>query len=253
MPRESWATFHSPAESGFCCAAPTESAHPAIEVDNLSFSYFSRKVLDGINIVVPKGVICGLLGPNGSGKTTLLRLITGQLTPVSGTVRLGSNVHLGYLSQEQETLAQYTSPLDAIMRSSALSETNARTYLHQFLFAGDEVHTPMASLSFGQRSRLNLGLLVLQGCNLLLLDEPINHLDIPSRETFEQALASFDGTVLAVVHDRYFIERFATSVWALRDGTIARYPDLRQALAGTDRLWSLDESLPASPEPPALT
>jgi len=229
------------------------SGQDVLAIEGLSMAFGPLTLFADVNLLLQRGERVALVGPNGSGKTTLLRLITGQLTPVSGTVRLGSNVHLGYLSQEQETLAQYTSPLDAIMRSSALSETNARTYLHQFLFAGDEVHTPMASLSFGQRSRLNLGLLVLQGCNLLLLDEPINHLDIPSRETFEQALASFDGTVLAVVHDRYFIERFATSVWALRDGTIARYPDLRQALAGTDRLWSLDESLPASPEPPALT
>jgi len=122
------------------------------------------------------------------------------------------------------------------LRVGGLAETNARTFLHQFLFAGDEVYTAMAQLSFGQRARLNLGLLVLQGCNLLLLDEPINHLDIPSREAFEQALAGFEGTVLAVVHDRYFVEHFATAVWALRDGAIRRYPDLAQALDGATGL-----------------
>ena len=101
-----------------------------------------------------------------------------------------------------------------------LSETDARHFLHLFLFTGDDVLTPIESLSFGERARLMLATLVARGSNFLLLDEPINHLDIPSRARFEQALAQFDGTVLAVVHDRYFIERFAARVWQCADGTI---------------------------------
>jgi ATP-binding cassette subfamily F protein 3 len=116
------------------------------------------------------------------------------------------------------------------MRSAApLSETDARTFLHYYLFSGDDVFVPIGALSFGERARLALGALVLQGCNLLLLDEPVNHLDIPSRERFERALAEYDGTVLAVVHDRYFVERFATGVWLLDGETIRRYVDLEDA------------------------
>jgi ATP-binding cassette subfamily F protein 3 len=214
------------------------SGQDVISLQALSMAFGELLLFEGVNLLLQRGERIALVGTNGSGKTTLLRLITGQLQPTHGTVRLGSNVQLGYLSQEQENLLHYGSPLDAVLRLGGLSETDARTFLHQFLFAGDEVHTAMAQLSFGQRARLNLGLLVLQGCNLLLLDEPINHLDIPSRETFEQALEGFEGAVLAVVHDRYFIERFATAVWALRDGDIQRYPDLAQALdSATGLTW----------------
>ncbi len=218
----------------------TASGQDVLAIEDLAMSFGELKLFREVNLLLHRGERIALVGPNGSGKTTLLRLITGQLKPTQGSVRLGSNVRLGYLSQEQETLAPYASPLDAVLHSSGLSETDARTFLHQCLFAGDEVHTPMPLLSHGQRARLNLGLLVLQGCNLLLLDEPINHLDIPSREAFEQALGNYDGTVLAVVHDRYFIERFATAVWALSGGTIRRYPDLTQALATLpDLTWEL--------------
>jgi len=103
-----------------------------------------------------------------------------------------------------------------------LGETEARSFLHFFLFEGDDPLRPVSSLSYGERARLALALLVAQGCNFLLLDEPINHLDIPSRTRFEQALSNFDGTVLAVVHDRYFIERFATQVWVVENGGISQ-------------------------------
>jgi ATP-binding cassette subfamily F protein 3 len=105
-----------------------------------------------------------------------------------------------------------------------MDQTDIRNFLHFFLFAGDEVFVKVSSLSFGERARLMLALLVAQGCNFLLLDEPVNHLDIPSRERFEQALGQFPGTLLAVVHDRMFIQRIATEVWELRGGEIKRIP-----------------------------
>ena len=228
------------------------SGQDVLAIEGLSMAFGPLVLFEDVNLLLQRGERICAGGPQRLGQDHPAAPDHRPPAPTRGVVRLGSNVRLGYLAQEQETLAQYASPLDAIMRSSALPETDARTYLHQFLFAGDEVHTPMALLSFGQRSRLNLGLLVLQGCNLLLLDEPINHLDIPSRETFEQALAGFEGTVLAVVHDRYFIERFATGVWALRDGAIGRYPDLRQALEGASAIWAPDGDTPAEQEPPAL-
>jgi ATP-binding cassette subfamily F protein 3 len=109
---------------------------------------------------------------------------------------------------------------------AAMDQTEARSFLHYFLFSGDDVFVPVGSLSFGERARLVLARLVARGCNFLLLDEPINHLDIPSRSRFEQAMAAFEGTVLAIVHDRYFIEHFATGLWAIEGGTIRPYGDL---------------------------
>ncbi|MEN6479235.1 MAG: ribosomal protection-like ABC-F family protein [Anaerolineales bacterium] len=247
-PRQSWTM-----RLDLGVAAP--SGQDVLSLEHLTMGFGERRLFTDVNLILQRGERIVLVGPNGSGKTTLLRLITGQLAPLEGTVRLGSNVKLGYLAQEQETLAHYASPLDAVLRVGGVSETEARTFLHQFLFAGDEVHTAMPLLSFGQRARLNLGLLVLEGCNLLLLDEPTNHLDIPSRETFEQALDSFEGTVLAVVHDRYFIEHLASAVWALREGTIRRYPDLAQALAGQGQAAGEPNTTPGRLEdnmPPTL-
>ena len=112
-------------------------------------------------------------------------------------------------------------PLDALetlRKQAPFTETAARTFLHRFLFTGDGVFTPVENLSFGERARLALACLAASGCNLLLLDEPINHLDIPSRTRFEQALAGFEGAILAVVHDRYFIDSFANQIWEIREG-----------------------------------
>jgi ATP-binding cassette subfamily F protein 3 len=124
------------------------------------------------------------------------------------------------MTQEQELLDPNLSSLQTIQRIAPFNETEARNFLHFFLFEDDDPLRPTRELSFGERARLQLGLLVAQGCTFLLLDEPINHLDIPSRARFEQALANFKGTVLAVVHDRYFIERFASDVWTIKDGKI---------------------------------
>ena len=126
----------------------------------------------------------------------------------------------GYMAQEQETLDFAATPLQLIRDAAPLNETEARSFLHYFLFAGDAVFTPVGRLSYGERSRLALALLAVRGCNFLLLDEPINHLDIPSRESFERAMARFEGTVLAVVHDRYFIERFAETLWSVDEGEV---------------------------------
>jgi ATP-binding cassette subfamily F protein 3 len=137
-----------------------------------------------------------------------------------------SNVKLGYYAQEQENLDPDSTPFDTVYSAAVMSETDVRSFLHYFLFAGDDVFVPVGSLSYGERARLVLARLVASGCNCLLLDEPINHLDIPSRTSFEQAMTAFEGTVLAVVHDRYFIKQFATGVWAVEEGTIHNYVDL---------------------------
>ncbi len=196
------------------------SGQDALLVSDLRMGFGDRVLLEDVNLHLGYGERAVLIGPNGAGKTTLLRCITGQLQPWSGSIQLGRGVRLGYMSQEQETLDPSTTPLELIRATAPLDETEARSFLHYFLFAGDEVFVPVGQLSFGERSRLALALLVVQGCNFLLLDEPINHLDIPSRESFERAIARFEGTLLAVVHDRYFIERLATTIWVMEDRTV---------------------------------
>jgi len=202
------------------------SGKRVLTLKGLGHRFDGRWLFRDVSMPLQRGERVALLGANGSGKTTLLRIISGELVPAQGRVQLGTNVHLGHYTQEQEGLNDAASAYDEIRAVASLSETQARSFLHYFLFAGDDVFVPVASLSYGERARLALAKLVLGRCNLLLLDEPINHLDIPSRESFERALSTFEGTVLIVVHDRYFISRYASALWAIEDGTIKRYVDL---------------------------
>lgn len=170
-------------------------------------------LLENLNLRVQAKQRIALTGPNGAGKTTLLRTLAGEIPPLSGSIMFGASAKAGYMSQEQEFLYPEKSVLETMQNLVSINETDVRSFLHHFLFTGDDVLRPVKQLSYGERARLLLAMLILEGCNLLLLDEPINHLDIPSRELFEAALLQFDGTVLAVVHDRYFIQRFATHLW----------------------------------------
>jgi ATP-binding cassette subfamily F protein 3 len=208
------------------------SGKDVLLLEDLSMGYDGQPLFAGATLTLRQGERRVLVGPNGSGKTTLLRGIVGQVEPLAGRIRLGANVRLGYYSQEQEGLDEASNAFEEIRRVAPLGETETRSFLHYFLFSGDDVFLPVRNLSFGERARLALAKLVAGGCNLLLLDEPINHLDIPSRERFEQGLAAFEGTVLAVVHDRYFIERFATGLWSVEDGTIRAYIDLEDMRRG---------------------
>jgi ATP-binding cassette subfamily F protein 3 len=211
------------------------SGKDVLILEDVTIGYDGVPLAREINQVLRAGERVALIGPNGCGKTTLLRVITGELAPLAGEVRLGTNVKLGYYAQEQETLDLESTPLETITRVAAMSETDIRSFLHYFLFTGDEVFVPVKSLSYGERARLVLARLVATGCNFLMLDEPINHLDIPSRAKFEQAMQAFEGTVLAVVHDRYFIRGFATHIWAIHDGTLKCYVDLEQQRAHATR------------------
>jgi ATP-binding cassette, subfamily F, member 3 len=170
-----------------------------------------------------RGDRVGLLGPNGSGKTTLLRTIIGELPPVVGQVHPGHNVRIGYYSQSHAGLNAERSILEEIRQVSTLSEEGARTFLGRFLFSGDDVFKPIGALSGGERSRIALAKLTLQGSNLLILDEPTNHLDLQSRQFLEEVLGEFEGTLLFVSHDRYFIDSLATKVWVIEDGVLIPY------------------------------
>ncbi|MFL7868623.1 MAG: ATP-binding cassette domain-containing protein, partial [Anaerolineales bacterium] len=195
-----------------------------LTTENLSVGYPGHEpLLENLNLYIRSGQRIALTGENGTGKTSLLRTIAGTLEPLVGTVRLGQTIRLGYMAQEQELLDPSLSALQTIQRVASFNETQARHFLHFFLFSGDDPLRPSGELSYGERARLQLALLVAQGCTFLLLDEPINHLDIPSRARFEQALTQFNGSILAVVHDRYFIERFASDVWTVKDGKVEKW------------------------------
>jgi ATP-binding cassette subfamily F protein 3 len=183
---------------------------------------------------IERGERIGLIGPNGSGKTTLLRTITGQIPALKGRSQYGTNVKVGYYAQTHEQLDRGGTPLSTILETQAMAEESARTYLGRFLFTEDDVFKPVGALSGGERSRLALAVLLLQQANFLVLDEPTNHLDINARETLEEMLSSFDGTILFVSHDRYFIDKIATRIWSIGDGELTshlgNYTDFQRGL-----------------------
>jgi ATP-binding cassette subfamily F protein 3 len=191
-----------------------ESGKMVLSMDQLLIGYDGMPLLPPLSLKVTQGQRIALAGPNGIGKTTLFKTLLREVQPISGAYNFGAAVLPGYLSQEQEMLNPNLTVLETIQAIPGMSNhTEARTFLHRFLFKGDEVFQPAETLSYGQRSRLMLALLVAQHCNFLLLDEPLNHLDIASQEAFEGALSGFDGTILAIAHDRYFIDRFAQVIW----------------------------------------
>jgi ATP-binding cassette subfamily F protein 3 len=193
-----------------------------VTVSDLSVGYAEHDpLIQELNLEAKPGARIVLSGPNGCGKTTFLRTLTGQIPAQSGNVVIGPSVKLGFMTQDQADIDLESSPLGSLRHAFA-NETKTRTFLGYFLFAGDEALMDNRSLSFGQRARLALAQLVASGCNVLLLDEPINHLDIPAREKFEVALSGFSGTIIAVIHDRYFIDRFATEIWEVEDQSIRR-------------------------------
>lgn len=202
------------------------SGRDVLHLEGVAMAFDDQPLFRDVNLTLRAGQRIALVGPNGSGKTTLARIIMGELEPQAGRTRLGAGVEVGYYAQEQENLDPESTPYEIIRAVAPMNQTEIRSLLHYFLFSGDEVFLPVGSLSFGERARLVLARLVARGCNFLLLDEPINHLDIPSRSRFEQAMTAFPGTVLAIVHDRYFIERFATGLWSIQQGTICTYVDL---------------------------
>jgi ATP-binding cassette subfamily F protein 3 len=194
--------------------APDHQSKDVLVTESLSIGYaIENPLLTNLNVFIRAGQRVVLTGPNGAGKTSFIRTIIGKIPPLSGSFHLGGATKLGYMAQEQELLNPNHSALQSIQSVSSFNETDARNFLHYFLFKGDIALRPSCELSFGERARLQLATLVAQGCTFLILDEPINHLDIPSRERFEEALENFNGTILAVVHDRSFIQRFASHVW----------------------------------------
>ncbi|MBR4459287.1 MAG: ABC-F family ATP-binding cassette domain-containing protein [Clostridia bacterium] len=192
--------------------------------EELKKGYDGRTLFDHVKLHLRAGDRCALIGDNGVGKTTLLRLIVGEEKPDGGTIRFGAGVDLGYYDQHQARLHKDKTVLDEVWDDfRRLDQTEVRGALGLFLFTGDDVLMPVGTLSGGERGRVALTKLMLRRDNLLLLDEPTNHLDMDSREVLEQALQDFPGTILAISHDRYFINKFAEKVLVLTPDGIDEY------------------------------
>jgi ATP-binding cassette, subfamily F, member 3 len=180
-------------------------------------------VLDRLDLLIRHGERVGLVGANGSGKSVLFRLIQGLEAPTSGCVDVGPSVSIGAYAQEHETLDPDRSLVDTLRHAAAISETRAVHVLMQFAFTYDQAQRPVSDLSGGERSRLQLALIVLSGANFLLLDEPTNNLDIRSCEILEDALEELEGTLLVVSHDRYFLDRTVDRIVELAGGRLTEY------------------------------
>lgn len=186
----------------------------------ISKAYDENKVLDDINMTLYKGDRIALLGRNGSGKTTLLRIITEEEQPDTGIAKLGESIKYALLQQNIVFEKPEKTVLDTIRYDFEISEHAARNMLAAYKFRGNDVFKKVETLSGGERTRLRLCLLMQKDVNMLILDEPTNHLDIASREWIEECVENFEGTILFVSHDRYFISRFADKIWELEDGKI---------------------------------
>ncbi|MEQ8235959.1 MAG: ABC-F family ATP-binding cassette domain-containing protein [Syntrophomonadaceae bacterium] len=195
-----------------------ESGQDVLNISHVCKAYPGRPVLTDINLQVKKGDKIAIIGPNGCGKTTLLKLIKGLITPDDGEISIGSRVDMAYFSQEHFDLDPANTLLQEIYSSFDLTLEEARTALGGMLFEEDDAFKKVGDLSGGELGRLALLKVILSGANFLLLDEPTNHLDIPSCQVVEQLLHEYDGTVVVVSHDRYFIDRVAERVVELENG-----------------------------------
>ncbi len=200
-----------------CFVGHEASGREVLLIEGVSKGFDSKVVFRDINLRVEYGERVGLIGPNGAGKTTLIKLILGMDTPDAGRIRLGYEVYPGYFPQLADDSGLTGTPFEMVMEMADLDNTEARTILGRFLFSGDDVFKNVADLSGGERRRLNLIKLMLSRANLLILDEPTNHLDLESIEAIEKALIEFDGTILVVSHDRYFLNKVVNRYLAVID------------------------------------
>ncbi|MGE5222413.1 MAG: ribosomal protection-like ABC-F family protein [Omnitrophica WOR_2 bacterium] len=193
------------------------SGNIVLQVEKITVGYPGHRLFTVRDLELRRGERAALIGPNGSGKTTFLKMLLDQIEPLEGDARLGASLKIGYFAQAHDALNSARSVLDELLVHKALDQGQARSFLARYLFQGEDVFKPLSALSGGERARLALAILSLDGANFLLLDEPTNHLDIPAQEALQEVLEDYTGTILLVSHDRYLIDRLATQVWELRD------------------------------------
>jgi ATP-binding cassette subfamily F protein 3 len=203
--------------------AHERSGQRVAELQDASVVFGERIVLLGVELLVRRGERIGVVGPNGAGKSVLLRALLGAQPLAEGERKLGPSVRAGYFAQGEETLDPGKTPIEIVRELKPGYENQAMAQLGRFLFTYEQARQPARKLSGGERSRLQLLLLMLGGANLLALDEPTNHLDIESCEALEAALEAYDGTVIAISHDRYFLDRIADRILEVRDGEVFSY------------------------------
>ena len=202
-----------------------KSGREVLSVDDLSKSYGDKRLFSGISFKIRRGEHVALIGDNGTGKSTILGILNEVVAPDSGVIRLGTNVHIGYYDQEHHVLHDDKTVFEEISDEyPAMNNTQIRSLLASFLFTGDEVFKRVGDLSGGEKGRVSLAKLMLSKANFLILDEPTNHLDLVSKEVLENALNSYEGTVLYVSHDRYFINRTASRILSLTKTVLLNYP-----------------------------
>ncbi len=196
-----------------------ESGNEVAEAKRLTMGFGEHMLFRDVSFLIKKKERVFITGPNGCGKSTLIKLLLGQLDPISGTIEFGYNVTVGYYDQENQNLNPENTVLEELWSTYPnLTQTEIRNTLAMFMFRGDDIEKEVSVLSGGERARLTLAKLILSRMNLLILDEPTNHLDIDSREALETALSQFDGTIIAVSHDRYFTRKLATQFIDLGNG-----------------------------------
>jgi ATP-binding cassette subfamily F protein 3 len=198
-------------------------SNKVLELAGVSKSFGEKQILSNLNQTIWHGERVGLIGANGAGKSVLLRMILRQEQPDSGEIKIGPSISIGHYAQEHETLDFNQTVLDAVRYAGEMSESRAAAFLLHYLFTYRQVSQRIGELSGGERSRLQLALVVLSGANFLLLDEPTNNLDIASAEVLEQALEDFEGTTLVISHDRYFLDRTVERLLVIEDGQLMEY------------------------------
>ena len=224
----------------FRLQAIERTGNHVLTVMELAVGYPSRKLADQISFILRRGECLGIIGPNGSGKTTFLKTILNKLPPLAGEVRWGTKVQIGYYAQQLDDLDDRNEIIMELRRVAPSTATagELRSFLAKFLFTGDDVYKHVRDLSGGEKGRLALAKLIYSRVNVLVLDEPTNHLDIPSREALEEALSAYEGTIVTISHDRYFLDRVATQILALDgiggaehyDGDYTEYHDWKLGL-----------------------
>ncbi len=232
---------------GFEFLKPARSGRDVVVAEGLRVRAGDKLLLESATFAIERGEHVALVGPNGSGKTTLLETLLGRREPDAGKVRLGHGVIPAYFSQHEAELDERGSVLEAAMSGTGLKRPDAQSLLGRFLFSGwDEHEKPVVALSGGERRRLALAIVVASGANFLVLDEPTNHLDLESRESLEEALEAFPGTVLLVSHDRAVLDAVATRLLAVEHHAVVSYPG---GWADYVRAQETEEAAPPPPKP----
>jgi ATP-binding cassette subfamily F protein 3 len=223
-----------------------------------AIGYPGKMLAEGLNFILRRGEALGVIGPNGSGKTTFVKTVLGKLPQLAGEIRLGANVSVGYYAQQLDDLDPRNEIIMELRRVAPQSVTagELRNFLARFLFVGDDVYKHVVDLSGGEKGRLALAKLIYSRVNVLVLDEPTNHLDIPSREALEEALDAYDGTIITISHDRYFLDRIATQILALDgeghaehyEGDYTEYHDWKAERRAAEAALKAEQEKSSSPK-----